>query len=563
MSNWQNVQLNPKQTGLAVVFILLIIGLLILRLYFYDQAYSIQPPDYIVANDELAVVSFDGNLYVLDHLGNTLYAHPLTKAGIPDDIADMQLLDSETILLADWENYQIKKCLLQTLTCESITPSLRNRLGRFFKFYYRAEHNDILFADTNRHRILKYDIPSSSFSTLSEKKQFLYPNHLKMEPDGLLYVTDTNHHNIGRFKVLDDKVINAADPIHVPDSLSKNRYPIFYFRFKNNDIYVLQANRALSNPDLILFGHDGSSRRIDVEPDADMTVMASMGNRLLVSDREQYKIHSIDTTTHEVSLFGDKRFIGELKASKDKSRLMMRLGDIMLYLMIATVICVIVFIVILASQAKHVSQHSVLEAKTSTAGKLPAIPPGRVLWLDKNPKFRFLFLGLMVILPLMAGILYYTFDLLGIQLGENEAIYNKLLLSVSMIALISLYSVFMAYINLSDRIGTDGKSILFKRFGRIIQVDPASLFYSEQYMQFGNRLFTYRNNMKACFHDPTQFEAYIQPLLTDNSQRVSNLKIFKNVLRRPDILTVINILILSALTVSFVVIFWEDVFPGL
>lgn len=570
MANWQNISLNRKQTALAILLITIIIASLVLRLVFYDRAINFEAPDYIVSNNHVAAVAYDKHLYVLDQEGELIAKHPFSKAGIQDDIADMQLLDSNTIALADWGKEQIIKCDLLNLDCSPISIKFGKQLGHYFKFHYRTKQNDILLADTDRHRILQYDIQTQQARTISTKDQFIYPNHLQVESDGLLHITDTNHHQIKRFNILDDKLIAQGEAVQVPKTVSKNKWPIFYYRLDNGDMFVLQGNNLLRQPDLVFFEQGQSPRSIPTRYDSDITVLAKMENRLLMTDRQHFKVYALDLDTMSVSEFGNQAFQKALLAGKRQSENWLMMADKMLYLLIAAVVGIIAFIIILAlSGERHPQKHSLNRSfsrstsnsdfTATTAAKLPPIQSGTIFWLEQNPKFRLLFIALIVVITMSAALMLIMLDIAYKFSSDDVDMYEQLIYAAALFLMVLLLAALNAFLNLSCRIGTDGIHILFKQLGRIYKTDPKAVFYNNNYIQFANQTFVYRNNMQAYFHNKEQFEQYITPLLDKSAQKISHFGIIKNMFRHPNYITLLNAIIFTCITMTFLYFYFSEI----
>ena len=565
MTNWTKVELTKKQITLSVVFIVAILVTLGLRIYFYDLALRTPAPDYLVANDHVAAIAYNEHLYVLDHEGSLISKTPFSQADIRNDIVDMQLLDSETIALADWGKKQILKCEVLTLACSPLSVRLDKHLGYFFKFHYRDNFNDILLSDTDRHRILHYDIEAEKITKVSTKKQFIYPNHLQMENDELLYITDTNHHEISRFKLNENKLIKQGESISVPSNVSKLKWPIYYYRLDNGNMFVLQGNNFLEKPDLVFFEKGQKPRVIPTRFKSDITVLAKMGNQLLMTDRYHFKVYALNLTSMELKEFGDIVFKAELAKGKSDSDKWSDLADSMLYLMIAIVVGLVAFIIILALTGKPTPDKHFLnrEFDADTISLLPSIPAGEIVWLKKNPAFRYLLPGLFFVFVGMLGLVYWAFSELvnaGPTNNLDDESFEELIAAGLILGGIIIMTFSMAFLNLYYRIGTDGKLILFKRFSRIFEADPRDVLYTVQYIQFGNQTFTYQNNLKSNFHDAAEFKYYITPLLNNFATKVKTHTILLNMLKRPNLYTIVSLSGFIIITTSFFIYFGEDVF---
>ena len=545
MSNLNEIKLSPKQTLTALLFISLIIVFLVLRLYFSSKATELSGSSFIVANDTTVVTVYGSDIYRLDSIGNIKQKIAFTDIGMGNRVADIQLLDNNRFVIGDWDNKKILLCSFRNTKCSSLTRDLDKKLGNFFKFHYHESKNEIFIADTDRHRILHYDNNTHTIKTISNKKQFIYPNHLQIEYDGYLYVTDTNHHRIASFEYRSDKLEQVGEDYLVHKEVSSKKYPVHYVTLDNGDMYILQGNSFLLYADLVYLPVSGGAKKIVLNEDADITTATRMGNKLLISDRELFSLYSLDLFNHEIEEFGGDELKSIFEKDKNTTDLWNLLSTLMLALMILSIIGVVIFIVYLSKKGKRETKKE--EVITAVNSNLPPIIPGQLIWLEPNPFMRRVLLVLFVLIFCMVGLMYAMIDLLGLDLSnvEEDASIQGLYDAITLMGLVFVIVLVNAIHNIYYHIGTDGLYIYVKTIFAKKKFEPNKVLYNKQYILNGSLIIPYRNNIQQYFHNKEQFESYIGPLLKFFGKKITFIQIMKHMLFNPNGMTIFNIITFS------------------
>jgi hypothetical protein len=544
LSGLNDIKLTPKQTIIALLFIVLILATLGLRLSFSNKATQLAGPNFIVATDEMAVMVYNTDLYRLDSKGNILQKVSFEQLGMGNKAADIQLLDKHRFIIGDWENERILSCDFRTVDCISLTRGLGKQLGNFFKFHYNQAQHEIFIADTDRHRILHYDTGSHQVNVISDRKQFIYPNHLQIEKDGYLYITDTNHHRIARFDIDSDSLKQVGDDIRISQDITSKKWPIHYY-LDNDEMHVLMGNDFLLYADLVYIPDNGNAVHIPLKKNADVTTISQMGNSLLLSDRENFKLYRLDLSSHAIHDFGSHELQQVFQQDKKTTTTWELLSSLMLYLMILLIICMIGFIVYLSIKNKPQQQetdNSSQEHSADPGYDLPPITPGKLVWLEPNPLMRRVLLALFVLLTMMAGLVYVMIDMLNIDLSnpDNSGHEQEFLDILLLMAAVFFIAIVNALHNIYYAIGTDGIYIYIKTIFTRKKIRPRETLYNKQLLIKDNLLVPYRNNMQQYFHNKAQFETYIMPLLNAFSTRIGPVDLIKHMVTHPNILTIFN-----------------------
>ncbi len=541
MSNLSNIKLTPKQNLVAVLFILLILAALGLRLHFSNKAYAIAGPGFIVSTDTTVAFVYNTDIYQLDKEGNILGKIPFNELGLRHKVTDIQLLDDNRFVIGDWLNEEIVLCEFKRRSCESLTQHLGKHIRDFFMFHYEESDNSLFISDTTNHRILHYDVNSHQSKVLSNKGEFLYPNHLSIEEDGYLYVADSNHNRIAKFTYNDGSLKQQGNDITVPDNISKQNWLLHFSRLQNGGLYVLAANYSLINSGLIYFPVSGEIENINLPKGSKVTTFSLMGNKLLLSDKALFKLYLFNKLNGEITDFGSDELKAVFKKDLSKSQLWDLASDGMLILLVIVVIGMVLFILYLAKKGNKLPDE---EIKKGVNFELPPIVPGKLVWLTPNPMIRKLIPALIILVVVMAGMFYAIFDFFGISLdkAEPDSPEFKIIQAMGLMAFLFVMIFINVINNIYYKIGTDGIYIYINKIFKKYKIQPRYIAYNDTHLLFGSISLVYRNKMKHYFSDKAQFESYITPLLSKFSKQVSGMAGFVHTLKNPGLLTVFNIL---------------------
>jgi hypothetical protein len=536
-----NIKLTPKQTFIAFAFITLILACLGLRLYFSDKTNEIRGPQFTVANDSTVLTVYNTDLYRLDVHGDIVQRIPLSDLGIKHRVADLQLLDERRFVIGDWDNQRILLCGFDDVNCRTLTH-LDNHIHNFFKFDYREAEHELLIADTDRHRILRDDLETHTLKQISAAEQLRFPNHLRFEADGLLYVTDTNHHRVVALQLQVGKPAVLKREYRIAREISHKRWPVYFYRMPDGGMYILQANGRLQYADLIWLPTNGTAQKLTIPARADIGDISRMGQSLLLSDSGRFAMYAMDPVSHKISEFGGEKIRKLFARDRNKAKLYANIASTMLVTMFVLIAAMIGFIIYLLAQGKAAVSDAASEL---LAPSLPPLVPGKLTWVEGNPKLQIIvpLLGFLIVvcIGLMYALLRMTkIDLLHTAPGSREQEIAYLYLCLGVFFVMALVNVIF---NLYTRIGSDGISIYIDRLIKTYKIDPRDMLYSEHYLMAKNLIIPYRNILKQYFRHKQQFEAYITPLLNAHARKI---RTFRDVpfymLRHPTFMGLFNTL---------------------
>jgi len=546
MADLNNIKLTPRQNVIAVIFMLVILLTLGLRLYFSGKALELSGPDFIASNDSIAAMVYNMAIYRLDERGNILQRIAFTDIGIQAKIADFQLLDNQRFVIGDWEKERILLCYFEGPTCDSLTNNLGKHIQNFFKFHYSESENELFISDTDRHRVLHYNLNTHAVKQISAKRQFKFPNHLQIEDDGYLYVTDTNHHRIAHFEFDGDSLKEVGKEIRVPKNVSNKKWPVFYYLRDNGDMYILQGNNFLLHADLIYIPTKGEPENIATAINSDMTSISRMQNHILLCDRKLFTLFSLNLENHDMAEFGSEELKRIFRQDRKTTKLREVLSTAMLVLMFMSIAAMVGFIIFLATYGKRTRPPKSI-AGTSSDYSLPPIQPGQLVWVGENRLFRYLMPLFIILIFLFAGTAYVWLDLHNIDLlhAKPDTPEQGILYALIIIGLIFFMAMVNAIFNVYTKIGTDGIHIHIDRLGNKYQFDPREILYSPHYLVCGRLVLPYRNIFMHYFRNKEQFEAYISPLLKTHGRKIRTFTdVLWHLIKHPTMMGIFNTIIL-------------------
>ena len=543
-SSLSNIKLTPKQTVIAFTFIALIIACLGLRLYFSNQANGISGPTFIVANANTVLTVYNTDLYRLDSHGEIVQRIPFSDIGIKHRVADLQLLDDRRFVIGDWDNQRILLCSFDGPVCRTLTHNLGTHIRNFFKFDYREADHLLLIADTDRHRILRYDLNKHSVQQISAAEQVRFPNHLRMEADGLIYVTDTNHHRIIALTLQPGQTTELKKEYRVARAISRKRWPVYFYRRSDGGLYILQANGRLQYADLIWLPAHGAAQKLVIPAHANLGDICRMGQTMLLSDTGRFAMYAMDPVSHKISEFGGEEIRTLFARDRNLTRRYAGIASAMFVTMFVLIAAMVGFIIYVFTQSKA-ALADVGSDSDLLAPPPPPLVPGQVTWVGGNPKLQIIVPVLGFLIVVCTGLMFLLLRMTKIDVlhaapgsREQEIAYLYLCLGVFFVM-----AIVNAIFNLYTRIGSDGVYIYIDRLVKTYKINPRDMLYSEHYLMAKNLVIPYRNILKQYFRHKQQFEAYITPLLNAQARKI---RTFRDVpfymLRHPTVMGLFNTL---------------------
>jgi sugar lactone lactonase YvrE len=289
---------------------------------------------YATVGPSKAIATRDGSLYLLSHGrlhlfgadGKRRASYDLQSLGADRKPSDLAVHRDGRVVIASPDGSDLRRCDLGARTCERIDPKLtqiplQHSLPlNSVKVAIDDERGRYYLSDNAGHRVIATDLAGKQIAA-SKRGEFTHPNQLALEGDGSLRVVDTNHHRIA---VLDasgntlDRVVSTMST-RAPGIARPGRdWPFDALRTPAGETWALVAADGMKDSDLIAFDAAGKAvRRIDLGDDSDPFDIELWGDRVIVADAINYRVHAVSLEGRVTNAFDDPQFAAELDEQRD------------------------------------------------------------------------------------------------------------------------------------------------------------------------------------------------------------------------------------------------------
>jgi hypothetical protein len=203
-------------------------------------------------------------------------------------------------------------CPLAGGPCQPFGPGFRST--RTFRLAMEPDTGAILIADTAQHRLLRLSA-KGEVEAVSSAGQFRFPNAMVLASDGLLYVTDADHHRVA--------VVNPAASafgelrhefnVRAAPSSAGKYFPMGIAQAPDGLLWTINANSDMSYGDVMLYELDGRARtKVALPVNADPLSLLALKDRVLVADPQNFQINAFDLQGQPLRRFGDDAFFQEM-----------------------------------------------------------------------------------------------------------------------------------------------------------------------------------------------------------------------------------------------------------
>jgi hypothetical protein len=201
----------------------------------------------------------------------------------------------------------------------TITPAtpLRNGLALL------VDDERWLVAHVGFHRLLALDadgrVLRQAGTADGRPGEFHFPNNVAKGPDGLLYVADTNHHEI---EVRTADFARARAPIELP-RLGGARWPIAVAPLPSGKMFATVLKDDMRHGVVALLGADGRlERQLELQPQAQPLELLVREADLLVCDQQdaRYQVRRFTHDGASAGEFGDAAFLAAMEEAAQRHR---------------------------------------------------------------------------------------------------------------------------------------------------------------------------------------------------------------------------------------------------
>jgi hypothetical protein len=516
--------------GLAIFTILGILATVSISLW---VTYNLNTPLGPIAianspNQDLYIAT-GRQLFILNNQGQLIEQISFAELGAFDKVTDIAVPKDNELIITDIGQGTVFRCDLTRKHCQpALFKEGKNRHIYFDAIrFVQAPHNGFMYvADISQHIIDRYDNNGYYQETLTRAEtDLLYPNDLWMTKEGLLVVTDTNHHRIVAF---DTENLNFSEPVWEfvvkPESKQADTikqadriWPIALAQAFTGDWWIVNGDGIFFNNDVVVFDPNGNAlRRIPLaNSEPEPISLAPTEDAMIVVDQRNLQLLAVPYDEYQAIYdFGEARFKTILATLQTEHQSWIRIRQFAWGVLVIFVCLVIVVVyleqgnknlqnplpkTVINKAANHSDIHLLREKK-----EIHWIYPNKLLiWGQFLLISVFIFLGL----PILIGE-NFSFIIIDLLIPKEKR------LIIGTVMPVWLMILYFTYISTQSAIGTDGHYIwLSDHNRRIFQGLPTDVVYTEEVLMLREMLIRFRGELYFPFYSSKEIKQYILPLL--------------------------------------------------
>jgi len=533
---------KPLATGLAILFLALMLLGLAARFWASDKAYQFTGPTHIAAGATGVLLFAAGDIYRLSHAGELLSVSPPGVTGLEDDPIDLRVLPDGQLLIAEQRPASIRLCDVESWTCRPIGAAAEPLIKRQFKVLAGTLPGELLLTDARGDTLWSLNDGGGEPRKLVEDGTLAGPNDMAFDAAGNLWIADTDHRKIVEF-------LPTGDGAYLPGrqhsainelTVGERFYPMMLARTMDGRWWVTQgAEFSKPHSDLLVYdAEEGVQAIVDLPRGAYATDIVALEESVLVTDLERFTVYQVQIGTLEVGEFGDQEFRRRLAQIQDQRQYYDRLGHWSLAALVLFAALMILAAILATPAKRRWTQSPVLFDPANAAGEVP--PVSGIHWLEREPKvdrsLKLLeHLGFALFILMTAGALgLYLW--VRIQAGSNPGaeLVSKLdqlgiiLLFGGLVAVITIPVIRLATRALKRKLGTDGKRLYIRlEDGRELAVDPARLAYTGRAILYRQYTLPLQAGKQQRLYAPGEVDTWLAPLLRD-ARKLTAMEVMKH-----------------------------------
>ena len=521
-------QQHPARTMAAIVCMLLFLACLGLFAWVSNLGAAVTGPVHITANATRILVTHNEQLQVIESDGSLQEVLTQESLGIDPYPIDLRWQDDSTLLVATQRPAGLHSCNYPAWHCRAIENPLFENLNRQIKVLPDPSDKGFFISDTAGGRLYWLSADGRSSHELSADKGFNMVNDIALDDEQRLWVADSGNRRIvilqadanGEWGITGE--VSAKSAPARPDV----DWPIMIALSPDGNAWVVQPDATGHRADLLLYDAQlGVKARIDLPDDADPTDVVRSGKSMLVTDRDNFRIMSVDIRSRAVSDFGSLR----LQAILDAAARERADADSTTDLALAGMVVFGVLMVALAFWATPKGQRFTQGTKVPTLEARAGVKPrsSSLHWLVRDPKtgkfLRSLGRMLLVTTAAMLCLLVYTgYFVNGLLDGETARQAVSCVAGVTemlvILGILILGAPMLGYLGLRqmrNRLGSDGHNLHVQLYdGQRLVLDPARLVYTKRILAYGKHLFPIQTGNRKPLYAEGELETHILPLLS-------------------------------------------------
>ena len=307
-------------------------------------------------------------------------------------------------------------------------------------------------------------------------------------------------------------------------------WPIMIALSSAGNAWVVQPDATGQRADLLLYDAQlGVKTRIELPADTDPTDVVRSGESMLVTDRDNFRVMSVDTHSHAVSGFGDLQLQAILNAAANKRADADSTTDLALAGMVVFGILMLALAFWATPKGQRFTQTS--KVPTLEAGAEGAPRSGSLHWLVRDARtgkfLRHLGWLLLVTTAAMLCLIVFTGYFVNGLLDEETArqavsCVTGITEMLVVLGILILGAPVLGYLGLRqmrNRLGSDGYNLHVQLYdGQRLVLDPARLVYTKRILAYEKHLFPIQTGNRKPLYLEGELETHILPLLSRATQ---------------------------------------------
>lgn len=543
---------KPVPTGLAFLFLALLLAGLAARFWASDKAYEFTGPTHIAAGHGYVYLFAAGDIYRLTDAGELLSVTPSNITGLKDDPIDLRVLPGGALLIAEQRPAVVRICDVDSWTCRQVAAAAGSVIERQFKVLPDSAANEFLLTDARGDTLWKLNDDVAEPQKLLPGGTLAGPNGLAFGDDGSLWVADTDHRRIVELLPTGDGNFEPGREHSAINSLTVGErfYPMMLARALDGRWWVTQAaDFSKPHADVLVYEEEeGVQALIGLPEGAYPTDIVALDHSVLVTDLEQFTVYQIQSDTLEPGEWGDEPFRQRLAQLRDSRGYYDRAGTLALAAMVLFGALMILAAVLATPRERRWTLPPSPFDFSNAPEQTPKI--SGIHWLERDPKtaraLKWLeHLGFFGFILLIAGTLA-LYLWVRVQAGPSpDAEVISKINQLGIILLISglLGALLIPFIHFSARalkrkLGTDGKRLyIHLPDGRELAVDPSQLFYTNRLVLYRQYTLPLLGGKQQPLYAPGEVETWIAPLL-HQAKKLSEMQAIKHQWKNRDSLII-------------------------
>ena len=528
-------------TALAIFFMSLFIAAIGAQFWASGKVYDYVGPDHIAVGADQVYVHVNGEILVFDYAGTLQSRYDKTVTHIVDAPIDLRVVPDGRVLIASQRPARLTICDFSRRQCNPFASALTDKLGSQYKVWWEPEINVLFAVDSDSGSIFSYDIKYDSARIIPLKQKLFRPNDLAIDENLYIWVTDSGH-----FKIV-QLAPTANDSLEVVNSHSaRNRfsrpgqdYPMMLAQDDVGKWWVTQPRSSIgSMADVLIYDPvQGAQQRVSLPEGTFATDIAWVGDGMVVTDMENFRMTHIQSLTLKTRKFGDDSFYQIMNAAKEERRYFEQLTFVAQISMgVFGVLMIGTAFVATPKDKRWTEQPKPADLDVEKAGV--EIPPiNGIYWLKRNPKTEKMILTMMVMsfagLILTIGAFEFAFSITDSIKTETmtetklltpgpdqKAIESK---KAKLEKASTVFYIFLAglspvlwfgFSSMRRRLGTDGTRIYIRYpDGKQISMTPEDIVYNNRVITHRNILIQIQSGDHRPLYAENELEQYILPLL--------------------------------------------------